>query len=162
VNERIANAVSSVQQHEGIKIQTGSYSTTPVYHKNKITGWRVRQNIRLESQDMTLVSKILGSLQQTLALQALDFTVSPELKNSTDDALIADALKIFERRAGNIVEQLGRKNFKIVDINVATSGNHYPRRSHEFAVVASDVATPTIEAGEQTLQVTVSGQIEME
>jgi predicted secreted protein len=162
VNERIADAINIVQQHDGIKVQTGSYSTTPVYHKNKITGWRVRQNIRLESQDMTLVSSVLGKLQQTLALQALNFTVSPELKNSTDDALIADALKVFEQRAGNIVAQLGRKNFKIVDINVATSGNHYPRRSHEFAVMASDVAAPSIEAGEQTLQVTVSGQVEME
>jgi predicted secreted protein len=162
VNERITNAINIVQQHDGIKVQTSSYSTTPVYHKNKITGWRIRQNIRLESQDMTLVSSVLGSLQQTLALQALNFAVSPELKNSTDDALIAEALKVFERRAGNIVEHLGRKNFKIVDINVATSGNHYPRRSHEFAVMASDVASPSIDAGEQTLQVTVSGQIEME
>ncbi len=162
VNERITYAISIVQQHDAIKVRTSSYSTTPVYHNNKLTGWRVRQSIRLESQDMALVSKVLGELQPTLALQALNFAVSPQLKNSTDDALIADALKVFEQRAGNITEQLGRKNYKIVDINVATSGNHYPRRSQEFAAMASDVAAPSIEAGEQTLQVTVSGQIEME
>lgn len=162
VNERISTAISLVQQHDAIKAQTSSYSTTPVYQKNKITGWRVRQSIRLESQDMPLVSKVLGELQQTLALQDMNFTVSPAMKNSTDDTLIADALKIFGQRAANITEQLGRKNYKIVDINIATSGNHYPRRKYEFAAMASDVAAPSIEAGEQTLQVTVSGQIEME
>jgi predicted secreted protein len=162
VNERISNAIKLVKKHDAIKLQTSSYSTSPVYQKNKITGWRVRQNLRLESQDMTLISKLLGDLQQTVALQEMSFAVSPGLKSRTDDALIADALKVFEQRAGNITKQLGRKNYKIVDIDVSTSANHYPGRKYEFAAMASDVASPSIEAGEQTLQVTVSGQIEME
>lgn len=162
VNERINEAVQLVKQHEAIKIQTSSYSTSPVYHKNKITGWRIRQNIRLESQDMALISGVLGDLQQTLALQGINFSVSPGLKNRTDDKLIGEALKVFAQRAKNITQQLRRKNYKIVDINVSTSANHYARRNYEVAVMASKVAAPSIEAGEQTIQVTVSGQIEME
>jgi predicted secreted protein len=162
VNGRISNAIKLIKQHDEIKVQTSSYSTSPVYHNNKITGWRVRQNIRLESQNMPLVSEVLGDLQQTIALQGINFAVSPELKNSTDEVLIAEALKRFEQRAHNITRQLGRKNYKIVDVNVSTSANHYPRRNYEIAAVASDAAAPSIEAGEQTLQVTVSGQIEME
>ena len=163
VNERIANAVVLVKQHESIKLQTSGYSTTPVYQKNKITGWRVSQTIRLESRDMTLMSGVLGQLQQTLSLQDISFAVSPELKNSTDDELISEALQVFEQRAENIIRQLGRKNFKIVDINVATAVSPYPQRRFEAAVMsASKVAAPAIEGGEQTLQVTVTGQIEME
>ena len=93
---------------------------------------------------------------------ALRFSVSPELKNRTDDELISEALKVFEQRASNITQQLKRKNYKIVDINVSTSVNHYPRRSYEAVAMASKVAAPAIEGGEQTLMVTVSGQIEME
>ena len=163
VNERIATAVALVKQHESIKLQTSGYNTTPVYHKDRITGWRVRQTIRLESQDMTLMSEVLGQLQQTLNLQDIVFAVSPELKNRTDDELIAEALQVFEQRARNVIEQLGRKNFKIVDINVATGASPYPQRRFEAAVMsASKMAAPAIEGGEQTLQVTVSGQIEME
>lgn len=162
VNERISQAIKFVKQHDAIKLQTNNYSTNPVYHKNKITGWRIRQSIRLESQDMTLISEVLGQLQQTLKLQSINFAVSPGLKNSTDDELIGEALKVFEQRAKNITQQLRRKNYKIVDINVSTSVNHYARRNYEVAAMASKVAAPSIEGGEQTLQVTVSGQIELE
>jgi predicted secreted protein len=162
VNERINQAIKLVKQHDAIKLQTSSYSTSPVYHKNKITGWRVRQSIRLESQDMTLMSGVLGSLQQTLSLQGINFAVSPGLKNKTDDELINEALKVFEQRAKNITQQLRRKNYKIVDINVSTSGNHYARRNYEVAAMASKIAAPSIEGGEQTIQVSISGEIELE
>ena len=162
VNERINEATRFVKQHDAIKLQTNHYSTSPVYHKNKITGWRVRQSIRLESQEMKLMSGILGDLQKTLALEDISFAVSPELKNSTDDELIGEALRVFEKRAKNITRQLGRKNYKIVDINVSTSVNHYARRNYEAAVMASKVAAFSIEGGEQTIQVTITGQIELE
>jgi predicted secreted protein len=162
VNKRINEAVELVKQHDAIKLQTNNYSTSPVYHKNKITGWRVRQSIRLESQDMTLMSGVLGDLQKTLALEGINFAVSPGLKNSTDDELIGEALKVFEKRATNITQQLGRKNYRIVDINVSTSVNPYARRNYEIAVMASKVAAPSIEGGEQTVQVTISGQVELE
>jgi len=75
VNNRVSKAIQLVKQHDDIKLQTSSYSTSPIYHNNKITGWRVRQSIRLESQDMTLMSEVLGSLQQTLSLQGINFAV---------------------------------------------------------------------------------------
>jgi len=162
VNERISEAVKHVKQHDAIKLQTNNYSTSPVYHNNKITGWRVRQSIRLESEDMTLMSEVLGQLQQTLSLQGINFAVSPELKNRTDDALIGEALNVFEQRAKNITQQLRRKNYKIVDINVSTAVNHYARRNYEGVAMASKVAAPAIEGGEQTIKVSISGQIEME
>lgn len=162
VNERINAAVEMVKPHDAIKLQTSSYSTSPVYHKNKITGWRVSQRIRLESQDMTLMSEVLGQLQQTLALQGVNFAVSPDLKNRTDDELIAEALKVFEQRAKKITKQLGRKNYKIVDINISTASNQYVRRSFEATAMASTVAPPSIEGGEQTVQVNVTGEIELE
>ena len=162
VNGRISQAVKLIKQHDAIKLQTSSYTSNPVYYKNKQTAWRVRQEIRLESRDMVLMSEMLGQLQSTLALQSMNFAVSPELKNKTDDELISEALKVFEQRANNITKQLRRKNFKIVDINVSTSANHYARRSYELAAMASDAKAPSIEAGEQTVKVTVSGQVEME
>jgi len=162
VNERISEAIQLVNRHDAIVARTGSYNTSPVYNNNKITGWRVRQTIQLESRDMKLVSTVLGELQQTLSLQDITFAVSPELKNSTDELLIAEALKVFEQRAKNITGHLGRKNYKIVEINVSTAGNRYPRRNYEFTAMASEVAPPSIVAGDQTLQVTVNGQIEMD
>ncbi len=163
VNQRIGEAITQVKRHDTIKLQTNSYTTHPIYNNNKIIGWRVRQSIRLESRGMALMSILLGDLQQSLSLQQVSFAVSPELKNSTDDRLIAEALRVFEQRAGNIIRQLGRRDYKIVDLNISTTANRPVPRHFEMATMStSRMSAPAIESGEQTLQVTVNGQIEME
>lgn len=163
VNKKINWAVDAVKKHSDIKLQTSAYSTHPVYHKSKINRWRVRQTVRLESQNMTKVSELLGQLQSKLALQGMHFAVSPELKNRTDDALITDALTAFEKRAEIVVKQLARSAYKIVSINIATSGGVRPHRQFaRTAMLAEAMDAPAVEAGEQTLQVTVSGHIELE
>lgn len=163
VNQRISQAIQQVKRQDSIKLQTNSYNTHPIYNKNKIIGWRVRQSIRLESRDMTLMSKLLGDLQQSLSLQSISFAISPELKNNTDERLIGEALQVFEQRASIIIHQLGRRDYKIVDLNINTSANHFVQRQYEVATMASSkMSAPSIEGGDQTLQVTVIGQIEME
>ncbi len=163
VNQRIGDAIEQLKRQDAIKLQTNSYSTRPVYNKNKIIGWRGRQGIRLESRDMALMSKLLGDLQQSLSLQDISFAISAELKNATDDRLIGEALQVFEQRAKHIVAQLGRRDYKIVDLNISTSGSPgMPRQYEMSAMVTSKLSAPSIEGGEQTLQVTVNGQIEME
>ncbi len=162
VNKKIRWAVDFIKKHRQIKLQTSAYSTSPVYKNNKIIRWRVRQSITLETRDMTAGSELIGRLQNRLALQSMQFAVSPEARTRADDALISEALSAFERRAKLITEQLKRKRYKIVNINISTSGGARPYRSYARAAVMESVAAPAIEAGEQTVQVNVSGNIELE
>ncbi|MDT8282220.1 MAG: SIMPL domain-containing protein [Gammaproteobacteria bacterium] len=164
VNKRVRWGLERVKKYPEIKHQTNAYSSDPVYSNNKIKGWRVRQSLRLESQDMTLMSDVLGDLQAELAVQAMHFTVSPASKNHQDEKLIDEALQAFENRAQQLVKKLGRKNFKIVDINISTSGTQGIRPQYKMQAMAMDVAesAPVISAGEQTVSVTVSGNIELE
>ena len=162
VNKKIEWAAKLVKRHKDIKLQTNSYSTHPVYNKNKISRWRVRQSIKLESRNMAKVSELLGQLQDKLALQGIQFAVSSGLKTKTDGGLIADALSAFENRASLVVKQLKRKGYKIVDINISTSGNMRQRNLNVRAAMMESVAAPTVEAGEQTVGVTVSGSVELE
>lgn len=162
VNKKIQWAVNIVKKHKDIKVQTNSYTTNPVYKKNKIFAWRVRQSIRLESQDMPKTSELLGKLQEKLALQGMHFTVSHELKTKTDDELITKAMSAFEKRAELVVKQLKRKSYKIVDMNISTSGGVRPYRTYDRVSTLETVTAPAVEAGEQTVQVNVSGSIELE
>ena len=163
VNKKITWAVATVKPHAQIKLQTSAYNTSPVYQKNKIVSWRVRQTITLESRDMAKVSELLGELQTRLALQGMHFTVSAQLKNTTDDGLITEALDAFENRARLVTKQLRRKGYKIVDLNISTSGNPGAYRRNDMRVMAMEsVSAPSIEAGEQEVQVNVSGSIELE
>ena len=164
VNKRIRRGLDLVKTHPEIKHQTNTYSSNPIYSNNKIKGWRVSQSLRLESQDMTLMSDVLGKLQSDLALQSMQFTVSPESKNQQDENLIDKALQAFEKRAQQVVKKLGRKNYKIVDINISTSGARGIRPQYQMRAMVMDAteSAPAISAGEQTVSVTVSGNIELE
>jgi predicted secreted protein len=163
VNKRIRRALELVKKHPEIKHQTNAYSTNPIYSKDKIKGWRVSQSLRLESKDMALMSDVLGKLQSDLALQSMQFTVSPASKNKQDEKLIDQALEAFEKRAQQVVKKLGRNNYKIVDINISTSGTGGIRPQYQMRAMAMDAeSAPAISAGEQTVHVTVSGNIELE
>jgi predicted secreted protein len=165
VNKRIRWGLDLVKTHPEIKHQTNAYSSNPVYSNNKIKGWRVRQSLRLESQDMTLMSDVLGKLQRELALQSMQFTVSSDSKNRQDEKLIDKALEAFESRAQQVVKKLGRKNYKIVDINISTSGIRGVRpqiQARAMAVSSMESTPPAISAGEQTVSATVNGNIELE
>lgn len=163
VNKRIRRALDLVKTHADIKHQTNAYSSNPVYSNNKIKGWRVSQSLRLESQNMALMSDVLGKLQNDLALQSVQFTISPASRDQQDEKLIDEALAAFEKRAQQVVKKLGRKNYKIVDINISSSGNRgvRPLQMRAMAMEAVDTA-PVISAGEQTVSVTVNGHIELE
>jgi len=164
VNKRIRWGLDLVKKHPEIKHQTNTYSSNPIYSNNKIKGWRVSQSLRLESQDMALMSDVLGKLQSDLALQSMQFTVSPDSKNQQDEKLIDKALEAFEKRAQQVVKKLGRKNYKIVDINISTSGTRGIRPQYQMRakVMDSMESAPVISAGEQMVSVTVSGNIELE
>ena len=164
VNRKIRSAVDSLKQHDDIKVQTDSYTTSPIYSKNKIRSWRVRQSLRIESQNMAKVSEMLGQLQQTLALQGMHFAVSPQLREKTEDALITEALSAFDRRAVLVTENLKRRGYRIVNVNISTSDGFRNHRSFaRVAMMEADaMAAPAVEAGESTMKVTVNGSIELE
>ena len=163
VNQRIRNALELVKKHPQIKHQTNAYSSNPIYNNNKITGWRVSQSLRLESTNMALMSDVLGKLQADLALQSMLFAVSPASKNRQDEILIDEALEAFSKRAQQVVKKLERRNYKIVDINISTSGARGIRPQYQMRAMAMDAeSSPAVSAGEQTVTVTVSGNIELE
>ena len=164
VNKRIRNGLQLVKKYPSIKSQTNAYTSNPVYSNNKIKGWRVSQSLRLESKNMALMSDILGRLQSTLALKSMHFTVSDESKNKQDEKLINKALEAFEKRAQQVVNKLHRKHYKIVNINISTTGAPGVRKQYDMRAmsVSSMESAPAVSAGEQTVNVNVSGSIELE
>ena len=50
VNKNIAWALERAKKVEAVSAQTTGYHSQPVYQKQKIIGWRVRQSIKLESR----------------------------------------------------------------------------------------------------------------
>ncbi len=165
VNRTIGWAVDIARQTSGIKVQTLQYRQEPVYRNQSISSWRVRQSIRLESNDVTTLSRLVGELQERLSVSSLRYTISPEVRRDVEDELITLALDRFGRRGKLIADELGRSDFRIVAMDVATSGSSpAPVRMRAVAAMAesSSVTAPTLEPGMQSVTVQVSGTIELE
>jgi predicted secreted protein len=165
VNEAIAWAADRARGVNGIEVQTTNYSTRPVYaNGRRIVGWVARQSLRLESTDAEALSQLLGELQQRVAVQSINYSLSDAARDQAEETLIAEALTQFKRRAELIAGELGRDGFKIVRLSVGNNGAVFVTgaRSRALAFSEADVAPPEIEAGTQTLSVNVSGTIELE
>ena len=165
VNRTITWAVDLAKKTPEIKVQTLSYRQEPLYRNQKVTGWRVRQSIRLESTDAAALSTLIGSLQERLSVASLQYTISPDVRTKVENTLIERALEKFERRGKLIAEKLGRPDYRIVNVNINTSGSApVPVRMRAVAAMAesSRVTAPTVEPGVQTVTVQISATIELE
>jgi predicted secreted protein len=164
VNESLQWALKAADRERSIETQTLQYSSFPTYANNgRIVGWRVRQSLRLESADSAALSELLGRLQERVAIESINYDVSREARARAEDALIVDALAGFNRRAALVAEQLGRPGFRIVRISVSAGGNVPPPIAYRARALAleADVTAPALDAGVQTLNVAVSGTIEL-
>jgi predicted secreted protein len=163
VNQNISWAVDLAKKTSAVKVQTLHYRQDPLYKNQSISGWKVRQSIRLESTEVASLSALIGELQGRLSVASLRYAVSTTRHNEVERRLIAGALSRFKSRAQQIQTELGRTDYRIVNIDVITSGrSSAPVRGRAVAMMdESAVVAPAIEPGVQTVSVRVSGTIEL-
>ena len=162
INEDMEWALSKAKQVKGVKVSTGSYQTWPITNKKVTTGWRGQQNLELESKDTGSLARLAGELQDRLQIKSMNFTVSDDKRMAVENRLIEAALNAFKDRARIVGDNLKADGYRIVDINIGTSGQappvrHQPRMA--MAMEASDAVA--VEGGESDIQVTVDGTIEL-
>jgi len=111
---------------------------------------------------MVELSQLLGELQQQLMLGNISYKVSLDRRKQAEARLISQAIAAFKERAGLIAGELGQPAYRLVRMDVNTSGRTMqPRMMRESSMGVQAMSAPAIEAGTQTIQVSVSGVIEL-
>jgi predicted secreted protein len=166
VNRAIGDALKTASAYRTVKARSGGNMTYPIYDKGqKLTGWRSRAEIRLESQDFEAAATLIGKLQSELQLAGLSFGVSRELRRKTEDELIRDAVAAFKARAEVATSALGGRSYRIERVALNTFGMPVPivaMRAPSMADAAVAAAPPPLQGGTSTVQVQASGTIEVE
>lgn len=167
INQRIGKALDLARGFASVKAQSGGVSTWPVYAKNgqgRIESWRMRSEIRIESQDLGALSELIGRLQSDLALSGVAMQPSPETRRKIVDEATVSAIQAFDQRAALIAKTLG-KRYRIVHMSIGDSGFHPPMKVRMQAAPAmmadSAYAPAPLEGGESELAVNISGRIEL-
>lgn len=163
INQDIEWAVQHAKQIAGIEVQTLDYQTSPTYHKQSQDGWRVRQSLRLTSQDTLAISQLIGELQQRLMIENIRYKISQKRRNEAESRLTTQVINAFKARAKLISSAWGRASYRLVQMEINTSGRIIQPMYRQEAVMASaDALSPTLETGKQTVQVVASGTIELQ
>jgi len=161
-NRDIDWAIQQTKQIPGITVQTLDYHTSPIYHKQSQNGWRVRQSLRLTSQNTLVMSQLIGELQQRLMVDNIRYKVSQKRRDEVENKLITQAITAFKARAKLTSKAWEHANFRLVHMDINTSGRAIQPAFRQRVTMASDASNaPAIEAGKQTIQVTASGVIEL-
>jgi predicted secreted protein len=162
INEDMEWALSKAKQVKGVKVSTGSYQTWPITNKKVTTGWRGQQSLELESKDTGSLARLAGELQDRLQIKSMNFTVSDDKRMAVENRLIEAALNAFKDRARIVGDNLKADGYRIVDINIGTSGQAPPvRHMPRMAMAMEANNTVAVEGGESDVQVTVDGTIEL-
>ena len=158
LNERIATALNAAKAVSQVKTSSGQLSTWPLYDNNRITGWRGRAEIRLESRDIERASQLIGQLQGSLQISQIGFSVSDEARRKTEAELIPQAINAFRDKARLISQTLGSRDYKLVEMRVEHNGNpgmqlfRAPRNS-KLAMAAEASPAPGFAPGASEISV---------
>ena len=162
VNDAVAWALEMATKRKAIKVQTLGYQTQPIRQNQRLTGWRVRQSLRLESREPEQLAKLLGALQERLRLQSVSYAISPVRQREAEDALMVEALAAFRARAELVRDELGAAAYRLVQLNVDGGGPRPMPRAAMAMEMRTAAAPPALEPGTRDVSVTVSGTIELE
>ncbi|WP_017530126.1 SIMPL domain-containing protein [Pseudomonas fluorescens] len=166
ITTTLNKALGQAREVKAVTLRQGSRNSYPIYdNKNqKITGWRERAELRLESADFPALSKLTGELLNTLKMQNMDFAIADATRKASEDALLKDAVTAFKARAQLATDALGGKGYKIVNLNFNTNGYPQPYARGAMMMKAAameDSAIPEVEAGTSQVTMSADGVIEV-
>lgn len=165
LNRIAAEALHTATGFKDVRAHTGAIQTYPVYDRdNKLSAWRGRTELRLESRDFAATAKLIARLQSSMQLGGVVFGVSPELRRQTERELLQEVVQAFRERADVLTHALGGKRYRLRTLAVQTGAGVSPRPLMALRAARADAepAAPVLEAGTSRIDVGASGTIEVE
>ncbi|PRH48488.1 SIMPL domain-containing protein [Burkholderia multivorans] len=167
LNQRADAALAQAKGVSGVSAHTGAFSVYPSTDRDgKISAWRGRTEIVLESRDFAAASKLAGQLSNLMQVANVEFSLSPEAQRAAEQKLTTEAIKSFRARADEAAKAFGYSSYTIRDVNVGSGRNVQPYpRMMAMAAAPMDSAKMSapiaVEGGKATVSVTINGSVQM-
>ena len=169
INKKMESALAEVKKQSEISVSTENYFVyqyTPPSNKREKgqTVWKGSQSIQLKGSNSIEILKITGILQSMgLAVNSLNYVVSPELNEKTRDSLMEKSIEKLMHKAKRVAKVLGKDDIQVLNINV-DSNNYYPSpmlmRSSNMMVKNIDTeSVPVSSPSQSRISATVSATI---
>ncbi len=156
--------VKQFSEPRALEVKTGAFSLQPRYGKdNKISSWNGYAELVLEGRDFARIGSAAGKIQG-LTIANSSFSLSREAQAKVETQAQEIAIERFKNKAGEIAKGFGFSSFTLREVNVSNSDTEYSIRprmvSAPMKAMASDAPVP-MEAGKSTVQIQVSGSVQL-
>ena len=146
------------------EVRTGNFSMYPRYGKDgKINGWQGSTELVLEGKDFARITATAGKIQ-TLTMGNVSFTLSREQRAKVEAEAQTLAIERFKAKAGEVARAFGFTGYSLREVSVNANEQGFTPRPRMMAMSAraeaSDSPIP-VEAGKSTVQVNVTGSVQM-
>jgi len=166
LNERADAALQKARGVNGVTARTGAFSIFPSTDRDgRISTWRGRAEVVLESRDFGTASKLAGQMASIMQVGNVSFSLSPEAQRAAEQKLTGEAIRSFREQASSSAQAFGFNGYSIREVNV-NHGGVMPRpvmmmSARAMGAEAKSVAPMPLEGGTSTVTVNVSGSVQM-
>lgn len=162
--EAALNEARKAAQAGQLDVRTGNFSLYPRYNKDgKIQGWQGTTELVLEGRDFARIASTAGKIP-SMTLGNVSFGLSRAQRVQVEGQAQAIAIEQFKAKAGDIAKSFGFAGYSLREVSVNANdlgGMPRPRAmAMEAKLASADMAVP-VEAGRSTVQVTVSGAVQL-
>lgn len=162
INETLDETLKAAKAESRVSARSGGYRTFPTSDREgRITNWRGRAEILLESRDFSALSALAGRLSTRMQVGGMSFALSPEARQSEEDRLITQAISRFQSRAQIAAKAFGYAGYNILEVGVNTQTPVPPPRPMLRSAMSAEASPAPVEPGRTTVVVNVSGSVQL-
>lgn len=160
LSDTLDATMKQAKGHDKIEATSGNYQVWPMNDKDgKISNWRGRAEIILESKDFAAASELASQLSDRMPIANLAFSVSPQARASQEEALLSEAASAFRQRAKAVAQSLGFADYDLRNVEVGGAGAQYQPSAPRMMAMAADKASVPLEGGRERVTVSIRGSI---
>ena len=148
-----------------MEVRTGQFSLYPRHGKNgEITGWQGRAELVLHGRDFARITATAARIQG-MPIAQVGFGLSRSESERAEREAQSQAIEAFKVRAATLTQAFGFAGYTLREVSVSSQGQMPVPRPRMMAMEAkmapmADSPLP-VEAGKSTVEVTVSGSVQM-
>lgn len=166
LNQRADAALQRAKGVSNVTAHSGQFSVFPSTDRDgRISAWRGRTEVVLESRDFAAASKLAGDMSSIMQIGNVQFSLSPETQRTAEQKLTSEAIASFRDQAAAGARAFGYGGYSIREVNIGHSGLQ-PRpvmmmSARAMSADAKMAAPLSLEGGTSTVTVNVSGSVQM-
>ena len=166
LNQRADAALRQAKGVDNVTAHSGSFTVYPSTDRDgRISAWRGRTEVVLESKDFAAASKLAGKMSDSMQVGSVTFSLSPEAQRASEQKLSTQAIASFKQQAQSSAQAFGYSGYAIREVNIGRNGSS-PRpvmmmAARSMSADAKMSAPMALEGGTSTVTVNVSGSVQM-